>query len=138
MKMACLLLLGLVMATPALGEVTTVPAPEFVVYYFHGTIRCETCLKIEAWTKAAVGEGFAREIKAGNLELRVVNIQEGPGEHFADEFKLSSQAVVVTEWRDGKVVRWQDLEAIWDHLESEAGFADYVKGGVVAFMKPAP
>ncbi len=55
-------------------------------------------------------------------------MQAEPNEHFADEFKLASQAVVVTEWEDGKVIRWKNLEEIWDHLESKQGFGDYVKG----------
>jgi hypothetical protein len=138
MKTAFLLLLtGLALAAPAIAEDATAVAPEYVVYYFHGQYRCETCLKIEAWTRAAVSEGFVREMKAGNLDLRVVNVQEEANEHFADEFKLAGQAVVVTEWKDGKAVRWSNLEAIWDHLESQQGFADYVRGEVAAFLAPA-
>ncbi len=133
-----LLLLGLALAAPALGEGVAEPEPEFVVYYFHGQFRCETCLKIEAWTKAAVSEGFAREIAAGNLELRVVNVQEEPNEHFADEFKLAGQAVILTESKDGKVVRWQNAEAIWDHLETQRGFAGYINGEVAGFLQPKP
>ncbi len=132
-----LLLLSLVLAAPALADDTAAVAPEYVVYYFHGQFRCETCLKIEAWTKAAVSEDFAREMKAGNLEWRVVNVQEEANEHFAAEYKLAGQAVIVTEWKDGKVIRWHNVEAIWDHLETQQGFADYVTGEVAAFLQPA-
>jgi hypothetical protein len=131
-----LLLLGLALAAPAIADDAAVVAPEFVVYYFHGTFRCETCRKIEAWAKDAVGEGFVREMKAGNLDWRVVNIQEEPNEHFADEYKLSSQAVVVTQWQDGKVIRWKNLDEVWDHLESKQGFCDYITGEVAGFLKP--
>lgn len=138
MRTASLLLcLGLVLAAPALGEGVVEPEPEFVVYYFHGQFRCETCLKIEAWTKAAVETGFAREMKAGNLDLRMVNVQVEANEHFAAEYKLAGQAVIVSEWQDGKVVRWHNIEAIWDHLESQQGFADYVTGEVAEFLRTA-
>jgi hypothetical protein len=133
-----LLLLGLVLAAPAVANEAAAVAPEFVVYYFHGQFRCETCLKIEAWTKAAVSEDFAREMKAGNLDLRVVNVQEEANEHFAEEYKLAGQAVILTEWQGGKVVRWHNVEAIWDHLESQQGFADYVTGEVAGFLRQEP
>jgi hypothetical protein len=123
-----LLLLGLGLAAPALADDAAVAAPEYVVYYFHGTFRCETCLKIEAWAKDAVSEDF------GNLDWRVLNIQDEPNEHFADEYKLSGQALIVTEWQDGKVVRWKNLEEMWDHLENKEGFADYVKREVEGFL----
>lgn len=129
-------LLGLVLAAPALAADApdSVPAPEYVVYYFHGTFRCESCLKIEAWSKEAVHEGFAREMKAGNLAWRVANVQEEANEHFAAEYKLAGQALIVTEWQDGKVVRWENLEAVWDHLEAQPGFHDYVTQTIAAFL----
>jgi predicted outer membrane protein len=71
MKYAALLsLLCLLLAVPASAADPTATTPEYVVYYFHGQFRCETCLKIEAWAKDAVSEGFARELKAGNLAWR--------------------------------------------------------------------
>ncbi len=132
------LLLCLGLTAPAMAGDAAVVTPEYVVYYFHGKFRCEACLKIEAWGKEAVSEGFAREVKAGNLDWRVVDVQAEPNEHFADEFKLSSQALIVTEWADGKVARWKNLEAIWDHLENKKGFADYVEAEVAAFLRHEP
>src|SRR5512135_1005505 len=35
-----------------------IPAPRVIAYYFHGTARCVTCKKIEAFAREAIGESF--------------------------------------------------------------------------------
>ncbi len=34
-----------------------------VVYYFYGTARCDSCMKIEAYTKEAIESGFPEALK---------------------------------------------------------------------------
>lgn len=50
-----------------------VEASRVVVSYFHPTIRCETCLKIEALTERALREAFADELASGRLEWHVMD-----------------------------------------------------------------
>ncbi len=36
-----------------------------VVYYFYSTARCDSCMKIEAYTKEAIDSGFPEALKEG-------------------------------------------------------------------------
>ena len=85
----------------------------------------------------AVAEGFPGELKSGRLEFREVNIDEPQNRHFVDEYQLSSQSLVIVEVRDGRQVRWRNLEKVWTLLESEREFIPYVRDGVSGFLKSA-
>jgi len=103
------------------------------VYYFHRSIRCPSCEKIEALAQRAVEEGFAGELAAGTVQWRAVNIDEAPDQHFEKEYELRTQSVIVSEVRGGKETRWKNLEQVWDLLNDDSDFVRYVQDEVRAF-----
>lgn len=111
--------------------------PTVVAYYFHGNFRCVSCVKIEALSRKAVTEGFPEELKSGRLEFREVNVDEPQNRHFTEEYQLSSQSLVIVQLRDGRQVRWQNLEKVWTLLDSERKFISYVRDGVSGFLRSA-
>jgi hypothetical protein len=108
-----------------------------IAYYFHGNFRCVSCVKIEALSRKAVTEGFPEDIKSGRLEFREVNVDEPQNRHFTEEYRLSSQSLVIVQLRDGRQVRWQNLEKVWTLLDSEREFISYVRDGVSGFLGSA-
>ena len=61
---------------------------------------------------------------------------EEPGNrHFIDDYRLTSQSLVIVEYRDGRQVRWKNLEKVWTLLESEKEFFPYVQEGVSSYLK---
>ena len=108
-----------------------------IAYYFHGNFRCVSCVKIETLSRKVVTEGFPEEIKTGRLEFRQVNVDEPQNRHFVEEYELSSKSLVIVELRDGRQVRWQNLEKVWTLLDSEPEFTTYVRDGVSGFLKSA-
>ena len=59
------LLVAAMVGTAISAEKPAAPVPaakvmktQVIAYYFHGTIRCETCLKIEKQAREAIGRGF--------------------------------------------------------------------------------
>ncbi len=121
---------GVVASSPLQGSMV-------VAYYFHGNVRCVSCVKIEALSRKAVAEGFPEEIKSGRLEFREVNVDEPRYRHFINEYRLSSQSLVVVQVRDGRQVRWKNLEKVWTLLDSESEFISYVRDGVSGFLESA-
>lgn len=116
-------------AAPAAGtEKTAVESKKdcAIVYYFHRTQRCPTCMRIEELTREVVRSQFAEEIASGALELRVINIENPGYEHFETDYNLVAQSIVVATIKDGKQVNWSNLDKIWDLIGTEPEFNTYV------------
>jgi hypothetical protein len=106
----------------------------FRVYYFHRTVRCPSCETIEALTQAVVEEDFVVELTTSNMMWKTFNLDNKENRHFEDDYKLQAQSVVLSEVRDGKEVRWKNLQKVWDLLGDEAAFRRYIKQEVQAFL----
>ncbi len=127
-----------VLAVVAAAEEPAAPAAPaedgIVAYYFHGNVRCATCKKIEAYADEAVAEGFADELESGAVSWQVVNIDVDANKHFIEDFQLVTRSVVLVEYRDGKVVRWQNLDKVWQLVRDKDGFTSYVQGATRQFL----
>jgi hypothetical protein len=106
-----------------------------VVYYFHSTFRCQSCNMIEKFTKEAIESGFASELKNGSLEMKVINVEEKGNEHFAEDYKLYTKSVIVSDVKDGKEITWKNLDKIWTLLGDQIKFKDYIQTEVRASLK---
>lgn len=132
----CLVLLGFVAFGCAPRESSTPPdtgGATLHIRYFHRTIRCPSCEKIETLTHKAVADGFADDLAAGRLQWNSINIDEAPNKHFEDDYRLQTQTLVISEMRGGKETRWKPLEKIWDMLSDDAAFVRYVQEEVRRF-----
>jgi hypothetical protein len=114
--------------------VAPVNARQVVVYYFHRTARCPTCLKIESLAKTEVESSFASELKTGDLKFQSLNVEDGGNEHFVRDYNLVSQSLVLVDYRNGVQQQWKNLDAVWDLVHSENDFASYVRNEVRAFI----
>jgi hypothetical protein len=105
-----------------------------VAYYFHGNKRCTTCRKLEAYSEEAITGGFASELESGELEWRVVNTDEKVNAHFVTDFELVTKSVVLVEYRDGEVVRFENLKLVWQLVGDQDGFLRYVRDETRDFL----
>lgn len=110
------------------------PATEIVAYYFHGNLRCKTCRMIEAYSEEAITQGFAEELASGQLAWRVVNIDEVRNKHFVKDFELVTKSLVLVSYRDGEVVRFENLKLVWQLVRDKDGFLKYVRDGTREFI----
>lgn len=111
------------------------PSHRVIAYYFHGNVRCDNCRKIEAYSQEAVLTGFEEALDAGRLEWLIVNVDEPENEHFTKDYELVTRSVVLVEIRDGKRVRWKNLEQVWQLLGQKGVFIDYVRNEVKAYLE---
>lgn len=109
-------------------------AKKVAVYYFHNTIRCATCMRMEDYSEFAIQAGFANELKSGRIEWRVENMQIPENLHFVKDFQLHMSSLVIVRFKDGKQVEWHNLEKIWDHVGDITDFVKYVQSNVKAFL----
>jgi hypothetical protein len=103
-------------------------------YYFHRTIRCSTCLAIEALARETIEERFKDSIDKGALIWLPVNMEEAGGEEFVKKFELDAPTLVVSEVNNGKYVRWKKLEKVWQLVHDSEAFDAYVKDEVRQFL----
>jgi len=119
------------------GPAVAVSGPGVVAYYFHGRVRCASCVKIGNLSGKAIRDRFPEELRKGLVAFRQVNIDEPENRHFIDDYGLSSQSLVIVEYRDGRQVRWKNLEKVWTLLDSEKEFLPYVQDGVSSYLNGA-
>ena len=108
--------------------------PEFVAYYFHGNFRCATCRKLEAYSEEAIFKGFAKDLESGALEWRAVNTDEPANKHYVQDFQLLTKSLVLVEYRDGEVARFENLKEIWQKVGDKDGFLEYVRTSTREFI----
>jgi|GEM_PF-603039 len=107
-----------------------------IAYYFHGKFRCPSCKKIEAYAREAIeGQGgFADLIKSGDLEWRVVNVEEPGNEHFIKDFQLYTKSLIIVDIRDGEQKQWKNLAKVWELLYDKEAFVNYVRDEIKAYL----
>ena len=118
-------------------SLTTQISDLVVIYYLHMNRRCMTCEKLEAYSKEAVSSGFAEQLIDSSIIWRVVNFEEDGNEHYAKEYQLYSQSLIVSKLHDGKEVEWKNLDKIWKLVYDKEKFITYVQTEINEFMKQA-
>jgi hypothetical protein len=104
-----------------------------IAYYFHRTLRCDTCLTIERYAREAVEVGYTDDLRAGGLEWHAVNIEEPENRHFEKDFALETQSLVLVEMGGDQVTRWKNLKNVWQLVENQMAFENYVWTELDAF-----
>lgn len=108
-----------------------------VVTYFHMNRRCPTCEKLEAYSSEAVASGFAKALEDSTVIWLVVNFEAEGNEHFAEDYQLFSQSLVLSKLCDGKEVSWTALGKIWDLVGDKAAYVAYVQKELDSFIDSA-
>lgn len=120
-------------ATAAADSTIVAPATDRVVlYYFHRTARCHTCLWFEANVDSLVQAAFQPELSEGVLEWHAVNLDEDGNEAFVERYALEGITLLSTVLADGEEREWRSLEDIWWFVDDREAFADYVASEIRA------
>jgi hypothetical protein len=121
----------------ASDEGPTRPAADrkIVVTYYYTTWRCASCLKIEAFSIEAIETGFGKELKAGKVVWRLVNVDEPANKHYVDDYQLYAKSVIVSELRGDEEVRWKNLAKVWQLTYDKNAFIKYVQDEVRDYLE---
>ena len=110
---------------------------KIMAYYFHGTMRCPTCHKLEQYSKEAIETNFKDALASGKLEFKVVNVDDKGNEHYGSEYQLYTKSLILSLVKGGKETKWVNLDKIWEYVGNKQRFIDYVKSGVAGLLKEA-
>jgi hypothetical protein len=106
-----------------------------IAYYFHGNFRCYNCFTIEQYSKEAIEKYFPEQLKNGKLAFTVINIDQPENEHFIKEYQLYTRSLVVAEFKNGKQVKWTNLDKVWNYIKDRDAFYNYVKTEIEKAIK---
>lgn len=113
---------------------TNATGPEVIAYYFHGTVRCETCLLIERLAQTVIEEEFSAELAMNRLMFASVNYDLPENAHFLTDYKLPCPSLVLVKRRDDKDETWKLLSNTWQLIHEPAKFNAYVQAEVRTFL----
>ncbi len=108
---------------------------QFIVYYFHGDVRCATCHKLESYAKETLDTYFADALAEGKIRWQTVNVERPQNSHFIKDYQLVTKSVVISKIRQGEQVNWQNLDRIWQEVGDEQGYIDYMRDSILEFME---
>ena len=120
-------------AAPATNA-TNAPSQQIIAYYFHGTVRCETCLKIEQQAKAVIERQFKPELGAHRLIFIPLNYDLAENAHFLVDYKLPCPSLVLVRQKAGKVEQRTLLGDTWQLVEDPVKFNAYIETEVKKFL----
>jgi hypothetical protein len=106
-----------------------------VAYYFHGNFRCATCHGIENYTKEAIDNNFQKELKSGQLEFKAVNTEKPKNRHYVKDYNLYTKSVVLSLVKNGKEVKFKNLEKVWEYVRNKKKFESYIQKETTAYLK---
>jgi len=106
----------------------------FFASYFHGDVRCPTCIKLETYSSEAIQSGFEKEVKDSLFVFRTVNWDREENAHYLDDYKLYTKALILSRVRGGKEIAWANLDSIWQLVGDKDKFIKYVQTKSRAFI----
>jgi len=109
----------------------------FIVYYFHGDVRCSTCHKLETYAKEALDTYFADEVASKDIIWKVINVDKSENRHFVQDYRLVTKSVVLSEVTGGKENRWKNLDLIWQKVGDKDGYLQYIRDSILEFLQGA-
>ncbi len=105
-----------------------------VVYYFRTNVRCVKCKKFESYTQQVIDDQFSEQVKTGELEWKVVNVEDPGDEHFINDYKLVTKSIVLSRVKDGKERNYKNLDKIWAIVDDETAFKNYIRDEITEFF----
>ncbi len=109
-------------------------SPTVIAYYFHRTMRCPTCLAIEANAARVIEENFSQHIADGTLMWMPFNLDDPGSEKFEKEFDVSVSTLVLAKTEDGNHTEYKKLEKVWGFIGDPVKFDSYVQKEVKQFL----
>lgn len=114
----------------ATNQVTeTATAHHVIAYYFHGTVRCETCLILENLAK-----GVVEELAENRVMFASLNYDLPENAHFLTDYKLPCPSLVLVRQDIDQEETWRLLGDTWQLVDDPAKLRAYVETEVRAFL----
>jgi len=107
---------------------------EVRVIYFHGPIRCHTCLQIENEAQMTIKSNFEKELKTGKLSFESIDYVSDTLNNYEKQYKLENQSLIIAKYENGKQTKWKKLEKIWNLTGNYDRMSRYISSEIKKFL----
>lgn len=76
--------------------------PTLLIYNFHITNRCASCIAIEEATTKTLNTYFAAEVKQGRIKRQILNVDEDANKNVSEKYQAFGSGLFVTRVSKGK------------------------------------
>lgn len=111
------------------------PAIKLRIYAFHGTRQCTTCKNMKSNTKEALNTYFSKELKSGEIEYFVIDVDAPENEAIAEKFEATGTALMVNTIKDGKEQISDWSEFAFDEANDPESFIPGIKERIEKALK---
>ena len=109
--------------------------PKVIVYYFHSTRRCFSCITVETNAAQVIEDNFQRQITDGSLTWMPLNMDDTGNKEITEKFSIKTNTLVVAKMADGNYLENKKLKKVWQLIDNPEGFSEYVTDEINAFLK---
>ena len=106
----------------------------FLLYYFNRKFRCQSCEVLESTLQNTLQITYADHFGAGRLAMCVINVDDPENRHYLEQFEIFSNSIVIVEKKSGNILRYKNIEAIWDVSEDREAITRVLKSEVDEFL----
>ena len=92
-------------------------------------------MTIEQYSREAIEKYFPEQLKTGRLTFSVINIDMPENEHFVKDYQLYTRSLIVAEFKNGKQIKWTNLEKVWNNIKDRDAFYNYIKTEIEKAIK---
>ncbi len=110
------------------------PPDRVVVMYFHRTLRCPTCLRMETYARQALQEAFAQQLQNGQVAFYSIDFQDERNARFTKVYRIVEPSLIVVKVVNNKGVEFKNLEEIWFKIRRQEEFLRYVQTEVAEYL----
>lgn len=123
-------------ATTGDASVKKEEKPVVLVYNFHVTNRCASCIAIEDGTTKTLNTYFAAEMKSGRVKRFIVNVDDEANEKIAEKYQVFGSGIYITRVFKGNETT-TDLtgDGFKFALNKEDRFIEILKTKIADYLK---
>lgn len=96
---------------------------------FHSTHRCKTCLAIENAARSVAETEFAKELKAGKIVFKTVDVDDDKNAKLAEKFEASGTALFVYNGKTGQALDLTEAGFMYA-VNNEAKLREYLRNAI--------
>ena len=82
------------LASQAKLDTTSIDKNTVLVYYFHGSIRCHTCVSVDENTLQYLKEFFPKQLAKNELIFKSINIDKNEREDLINKYEIYGQSLL--------------------------------------------